>query len=101
LTAVRHPGTISAVIIDSVPVADTTWRKEAACLRHPSVLFFGLEDAEATPDRQMREERAKEICSSCHVRVKCLEYALTTREPYGIWGGLTELERRARLRRAN
>jgi WhiB family transcriptional regulator, redox-sensing transcriptional regulator len=89
------------VIIDSVQVADTIWREEAACLRHPSVLFFGLEDAEATSDRRMREEHAKEICSGCNVRVECLDYALTMREPYGIWGGLTELERRSRLRRAN
>jgi WhiB family redox-sensing transcriptional regulator len=32
----------------------------------------------------------------CAVRRECLEYALTTKEPYGIWGGLTEVERRAR-----
>lgn len=101
LTAVLHPGTIAAVIIDPVQVADTTWREEAACLRHPSMLFFGLEDAEGTSDRRMREDRAKQICSGCNVRIKCLEYALATREAYGIWGGLTELERRARLRRAN
>ena len=41
--------------------------------------------------------RAKSICKVCPVNVECLEYALTIREPYGIWGGLTETERRGML----
>jgi WhiB family redox-sensing transcriptional regulator len=75
------------------------WRERAACLEHPAVLFFGLDDSEAPAERRLREEEAKRICSACEVRQECLEYALRTREPYGIWGGLTELERRARLHR--
>ena len=42
----------------------------------------------------MREQRAKEICGSCAVSEQCLAYALTIREQHGIWGGLTENERR-------
>lgn len=42
----------------------------------------------------MREKRAKEICTDCGVREACLEYALSIREQHGIWGGLTENERR-------
>lgn len=42
----------------------------------------------------MREKRAKEICLECGVRDDCLDYALSIREQHGIWGGLTENERR-------
>jgi WhiB family redox-sensing transcriptional regulator len=79
-------------------VTEPTWREEASCLDYPGVLFFGVEDSESTAERRGREEQAKRICSACTVRGECLEYALSVREPYGIWGGLTELERRARLR---
>ena len=85
-------------------VVDTEaeWREQAACLEHPAVLFFGLDDNETPVERRVREEEAKRVCIRCDVRDQCLEYALSTREPYGIWGGLTEIERRSRLhRRAN
>jgi WhiB family redox-sensing transcriptional regulator len=78
--------------------SDHEWRERAACLPYPSVLFFGLDDNEAPADRRAREEQAKAICATCVVKQECLEYALTMREPYGIWGGLTEVERKARLR---
>jgi WhiB family redox-sensing transcriptional regulator len=71
------------------------WRERAACLAYPAVLFFGLDDNESPVERRIREEEAKSVCCTCEVRQECLEYALTTREAYGIWGGLTELERRA------
>ena len=74
------------------------WRESAACLPHPAVLFFGMDDNESASERRAREDEAKSICSTCVVRAECLEYALDMREPYGIWGGLTELERKARLR---
>lgn len=73
------------------------WRERAACLDYPAVLFFGLDDTESPAERRAREDEAKLICATCEVRRECLEYALATKEPYGIWGGLTELERKARL----
>jgi WhiB family transcriptional regulator, redox-sensing transcriptional regulator len=73
------------------------WRERAACLPYPAVLFFGLDDSENPAERHGREEKAKAICAECEVREECLAYALSTREPYGIWGGLTELERKSRL----
>lgn len=83
----------------SSPIAlEAEWRERAACLHHPAVIFFGLDDSESPADRHAREELAKSICETCAVREECLEYALETREPYGIWGGLTEVERKARLR---
>lgn len=83
---------------DVIALDEATWREQAMCLEYPGVLFFGLEENESAAERRGREEQAKRICSSCAVRGECLEYALSVREPYGIWGGLTELERRARIR---
>ena len=71
------------------------WREDAACLPLPGLLFFGLDDSETPIERRAREEQAKSICATCGVRSECLTYALATKEPYGIWGGLTELECKA------
>ena len=71
------------------------WREEAACLSYPAVLFFGVDDNESPIERRAREEQAKSICANCSVRSECLDFAISAREPYGIWGGLTELERKA------
>jgi len=43
--------------------------------------------------RRRREITAKSICFNCTVRVECADYAIRAREPYGVWGGLTEAER--------
>jgi hypothetical protein len=40
-----------------------------------------------------RDRSAKAVCARCEVRVECADYALRAREPYGVWGGLTEEER--------
>jgi WhiB family transcriptional regulator, redox-sensing transcriptional regulator len=84
-------------VTDTRVLPDTDWREQAACLPYPAILFFGVDDAEAPADKQSREDEAKSICALCDVRQECLNYALTTREPYGIWGGLTEVERKALL----
>ncbi len=72
------------------PRTDTAWRDEAACRGLDTDVFFPLTDEEA--------EEAKAICATCPVREECLEYALLTRQDDGVWGGLTEAERR-RIRR--
>jgi WhiB family redox-sensing transcriptional regulator len=73
-----------------------TWHRQATCLTVDPELFFpnGTTGANA---RQIRH--AKQICVSCPVRTACLEFALESRQDYGIWGGLTEEERRS-LRRS-
>jgi WhiB family redox-sensing transcriptional regulator len=76
---------------------EAEWRDRAACLPFPAILFFGMDDNESPVERHARELEAKSICQNCVVRDECLAYALATRESYGIWGGLTELERKARL----
>lgn len=67
-----------------------TWRQHAACRGLEPDIFYPNTDEEAEP--------AKEVCSVCTVRQPCLEYALTTREKDGIWGGATERERRRIIR---
>lgn len=86
------------MIEDLLTSPSVAWRERAACLSYPALLFFGLDDAESAVERRAREERAKGVCEDCEVRQACLEYALAAREQYGIWGGLTEIERRGHLR---
>jgi len=79
---------------------DRTWQPVALCRGNHSHLFFPPSTAERKEERERREIRAKSICKICPVNGDCLEYALTIREPYGIWGGLTEAERRQQLARS-
>jgi WhiB family redox-sensing transcriptional regulator len=69
------------------------WRTSAACNGPEASLFFpsGMERREA---RVVRERAAKRICATCPVRSQCLEYALAAQERHGVWGGMTEIERR-------
>lgn len=85
-------------MMEPLLATDAEWREEAACLAYPAVVFFGLDDTESPVERRAREEKAKRICHTCPVLQPCLEYALATREQYGIWGGMTEIERKAILR---
>jgi WhiB family transcriptional regulator, redox-sensing transcriptional regulator len=75
----------------------TGWRQHAACHRIDPAMFFGPDRLEGRLERRERERAAKSICAHCPVRSLCREYALRTREPHGIWGGLTELDRRRML----
>ena len=70
------------------------WRIRAACRGPETALFFPPANAERRDERDARERRAKSICRECPVQTECLDYALGIREPHGIWGGLTEAERR-------
>ena len=69
----------------------TTWRRAAACRDLDTEVFFPLSEADAGP--------AKAVCAGCPVRAECLEFALATRQGDGVWGGLTETERRRLGRR--
>ena len=60
--------------------------------------FFAPSYFERREEKNAREAVAKSFCARCPVRVECLEYALSTREAHGIWGGLNEMERRRMLR---
>ena len=66
------------------------WQSRANCMGVDPDLFF--------PERGASTREAKEVCRGCVVRENCLEYALANGEKFGIWGGLSERERR-RVRR--
>ena len=68
------------------------WQYAAACTGVDQAVFFSP-DAERGPSRRAREAAAKALCAVCPVAQQCLEHALTVREPYGVWGGLTINER--------
>lgn len=70
------------------------WQRHAACRDTPTATFFHP-DYERGHNRRQRENNAKALCARCPVRAACLHHALSAREPYGIWGGMAEHERRA------
>lgn len=72
------------------------WQRDAACRRMGSEVFFHPEN-ERGGARQARESQAKQVCARCPVTQACLEHALSAGEPYGVWGGLSEEERRNML----
>lgn len=78
---------------------DRTWQMKGLCRGNHSYLFFPPSTMERKEERERREHKAKAICQVCPVKGDCLEFALEIREPYGIWGGLTETERRQTLAR--
>ena len=73
------------------PVAEAedtalAWQADALCAETDPEAFF--------PEKGGSTRDAKKICTSCEVRGQCLEYALQNDERFGIWGGLSERERR-------
>jgi WhiB family redox-sensing transcriptional regulator len=62
------------------------WQESALCAQTDPELFF--------PEKGGSVREAKKVCMACPVRAECLEWALDTGERYGIWGGLSERERR-------
>jgi WhiB family transcriptional regulator, redox-sensing transcriptional regulator len=83
----------------SVQRVDDLWQVKAACRGPQSSVFFPPSHFERKDEKESREARAKAICGSCPVRRPCLDYALRIREPNGIWGGLSEVERKQVLAR--
>jgi WhiB family transcriptional regulator, redox-sensing transcriptional regulator len=71
-------------------LAEDDWRQAARCRnRKPDELFV----------TGARQREAREVCRPCPVQTECLAHALDHRIEFGVWGGLTERERRALLRR--
>ena len=68
-----------------------SWQEQALCAQTDPEAFF--------PEKGGSTREAKRICVGCDVKGECLEYALGQYERFGIWGGLSERERR-RLKRA-
>jgi len=69
-----------------------SWQADALCAQTDPEAFF--------PEKGGSTRDAKRICSGCEVKAQCLEYALENDERFGIWGGLSERERRKLKKRA-
>lgn len=83
-----------------VPVTETwDWQMRSACRDIDTEVFFHP-DRERGAARAHREAEAKKVCRACPVVQQCREHALAVREPYGVWGGLSETERSALARGA-
>ncbi len=68
------------------------WQDRALCAQTDPEAFF--------PEKGGSTREAKRVCRGCEVRAECLEYALEHDERFGIWGGLSERERRRLKRQA-
>lgn len=93
--------TSDAEVTEPMSLAHTepTWRADAACQGATANHFYPPSVTETRDGRRRREDAARALCGQCPVQASCLEYALYVQEPYGIWGGLTEVERRRLVRR--
>lgn len=69
-----HPDTVIA------------WQDEAVCRTTDPEIFF--------PDKGESTREGKKVCARCPVKAECLEHALANEERFGVWGGLSERERR-------
>jgi WhiB family transcriptional regulator, redox-sensing transcriptional regulator len=102
LDACEQPGMVSWVdaaddeadvlsaLLDETEEQD--WQERALCAQTDPEAFF--------PEKGGSTRDAKRICQGCEVRAECLEYALAHDERFGIWGGLSERERRKLKKRA-
>jgi len=70
---------------------DVSWMKDGACRDYPPNVFFPMKGFEV--------ENAKGICKGCVVIEECREYALENQIVHGVWGGMSERERRRELKR--
>jgi len=77
-------------------IANWDWQTAGACRGMDSDAFFHPPQ-ERAKGRRKRISAAKAVCKACPVVRQCLDHALETREPYGVWGGLSEDERAERL----
>jgi len=82
------PGLRPQVVDDDNPLS---WQTDALCAQTDPEAFF--------PEKGGSTRDAKRICTTCEVKAQCLDYALQNDERFGIWGGLSERERR-KLRRS-
>lgn len=69
-----------------------TWMDDAACAGHDPEVFFPVSESGAG---LLQIARAKDICARCPVEEACLDWALRTNQPDGVWGGMSTVERHA------
>jgi WhiB family redox-sensing transcriptional regulator len=86
LDIVRRARVTSTTTVLARLLPPGAWQEDAACRNADPDLFFSNDEAS--------QQAALSLCAACPVRRECLEHALATREPYGIWGGTDEHERK-------
>ena len=79
-------------LVDMLDEGLLAWQERALCAQTDPEAFF--------PEKGGSTREAKRVCAACEVRAECLQYALANDERFGIWGGLSERERRKLKRRA-
>ena len=77
---------LPGILDDGEISSEQEWQERALCAQTDPEAFF--------PEKGGSTREAKRICAGCEVRAECLEYALANDERFGIWGGLSERERR-------
>ena len=77
---------------DQEDETELSWQERSLCAQTDPEAFF--------PEKGGSTREAKKVCIGCEVRAECLEYALAHDERFGIWGGLSERERRKLKKRA-
>lgn len=83
--------------MNAAPAVTPSWMNDAACRHLDTNIFFP--DTEIAEQAEQAAQAAQRVCATCRVRDACAEYALDRDELRGVWGGLTERDRR-RIRRA-
>lgn len=78
-------GRAMSLLVEYVP-QPPEWMRDALCARVDSEIFF--------PEKGGSSREAKSVCARCLVAAECLEYSLASNEHFGIWGGLSEMNRR-------
>lgn len=86
------------VKLPAAVVENYEWQKDGACVGMDQEIFFHPWN-DTPSSRQKRERVAKAVCATCPVVVQCYEWSLKVQEPYGVWGGVGEDERRRILRK--
>ena len=82
---------LSSAHLLSLTIASDEWRRTAACRDTDPDLFFPVG---TTGPAIEQIDNAKAVCATCEVKQPCLEFALTTNQDSGVWGGTSEEERR-------
>jgi WhiB family redox-sensing transcriptional regulator len=85
-------GIPAGLATDGGEPGELSWQERALCAQTDPEAFF--------PEKGGSTREAKRVCTGCEVRAECLEYARAHDERFGIWGGLSERERRRLRKRA-
>jgi len=69
------------------------WQQQGLCREVTSDIFF-YEEQERGEEKRKRISQARDVCNACSVKQKCLDFSIRTNQTHGMWGGLTQDERK-------